>query len=501
MFVFKKIRKLLHSTPTRLIVGYYFLFTVGFAILLWLPFSLQEGVSLSLLDALFISTSGLSVTGLSPVPLNETFSIPGILILALDMQIGGLGLMMLSTAIWLLAGHKISTRERALIMTDQNQINLSGVVKLVKSVLISFIIIELLFMLILGHYYYFAGYYPIYWEAMLQGFFTTVSAITNGGFDITGDSLIPFKNDYFVQTVHMFLMFFGAMGFPVILDIQKYFNCKKTNQRFRISFYTKLTMVTTMILWVGGIIGFYIFEYNHFLADKGLIEGFFYATFSSLTTRNAGFTTTMILWVGGIIGFYIFEYNHFLADKGLIEGFFYATFSSLTTRNAGFTTVDMNDFSTATLTMLSGLMFIGSSPNSVGGGIRTTTFAIMVLAILSFARGKQYVNIYGREIETNTVYKSFMIFIVAALIVCLSTLLICASDPFSLMEIFFEVSSAFGTTGLSMGITGSLTAFAKIVLIATMFIGRIGIVTFLMIFRANAHPAKVRYPKADIIIG
>ena len=454
MFIFQKIRGLLHSTPTRLIAGYYFLFTVGFAILLWLPFSLQEGASLSFLDALFVSTSGLSNTGLSPISTVETFSLPGILILALNLQIGGLGLMMISTAIWLLAGHKISTRERALIMTDQNQINLSGVVKLVKSVLISFLVIELIFMLILGHYYYFAGYYPVYWIAMLQGFFTTVSAITNSGFDITGASLIPFQHDYFVQTLHMMLMFFGAMGFPVILDIKKYVHCKRTNQRFKFSIYTKLTMVTTLILWIVGIIGFYLFEYNHFLTDRGLIEGFYFATFNSLSTRNAGFAT-----------------------------------------------VDMNAFSPATLTMFCGLMFIGSSPNSSGGGIRTTTFAIMVLAILSFARGRQYVNIYGREIETQTVYKSFMIYIVATLIVCLSTLLICMSDSFSLMEIFFEVCSAFGTTGLSMGITGALTSFAKIVLIATMFIGRIGIITFLLIFRANAHPAKVRYPKADIIIG
>ena len=260
-------------------------------------------------------------------------------------------------------------------MTDQNQINLSGVVKLVKSVLISFLVIEFIFMIILGNYFYFAGYYPVYWIAMLEGFFTTVSSITNSGFDITGASLIPFQNDYFVQTLLMFLMFFGAMGFPVILDIQKYFNCKKTKQRFKFSIYTKLTMITTIILWIVGIIGFYIFEYNHFLADKGLIEGFFYATFNSLSTRNAGFAT-----------------------------------------------FDMNAFSTATLTMFCGLMFIGSSPNSSGGGIRTTTFALMVLAILSFARGKQYVNIYGREIETQTVYKSFMIYIVATLIVCLSTL-------------------------------------------------------------------------------
>lgn len=454
MFIFKKLRNFIHSTPTRLIVGYYFMFTVGFAVLLWLPFSLNEGVSLSFLDALFISTSGVSNTGISPVSTVDTFSIPGILILALNLQIGGLGLMMISTAIWLLAGRKISTRERALIMTDQNQINLSGVVKLVKSVLISFLGIELIFMLILGNYYYFAGYYPVYWEAMLQGFFTTVSAITNSGFDITGASLIPFQKDYFVQTLHMFLMFFGAMGFPVILDIQKYFQCRRTKQRFKFSIYTKLTMVTTILLWILGIIGFYIFEWNNFLADKGLVEGFFYATFNSLTTRNAGFAT-----------------------------------------------VDMNAFSTATLTMFCGLMFVGSSPNSSGGGIRTTTFALMVLSIVSFARGKQYINIYGREIETQTIYKSFMIYIVATLIVCLSTILICTSDSFSLMEIFFEVCSAFGTTGLSMGITSSLSSFAKIVLIITMFIGRIGIVTFLMFFRANASHAKVRYPKVDIIIG
>ncbi len=454
MFLLKRLRDFLHSTPTRLIVGYYFVFTVGYAILLWLPFSLQEGVELSFLDALFVSTSGLSNTGLSPITPAETFSKTGILILASNLQIGGLGLMMLSTAIWLLAGHKITLRERALIMTDQNQINLSGCVQLVKSVLLSFLIVELIFMTILSHYYYFAGYYPVYGEALLQGFFTTVSAITNSGFDITGASLMPFKTDYFVQTLHMCLMFFGAMGFPVILDIQKYFKMRRSGERFRFSVYTKMTMFTMVALWVGGILGVYIFEYNNFLADKGLVEGFFGATFQSLSTRNAGFAT-----------------------------------------------YDMNEFTTPTLLMFSWLMIIGSSPNSSGGGIRTTTFAIILLAISSFARGKEYVNVYGREISTTTVYRSFMIFIVAIFIVSLSTLLITISDSYSYLQVFFEVSSAFGTTGLSLGITAGLSAFAKIVLIATMFIGRIGIVAFLMIFRANQSSNKVRYPKAEIIIG
>ena len=451
---FQKLRSFLHSSPTRLIVGYYFLFAVGYAILLYMPFSLQEGVNLSFLDALFVSTSGLSNTGLSPITPADTFSTVGIIILATNLQIGGLGLMMLSTAVWLLAGHKITLRERALIMTDQNQINLSGCVQLVKSVLISFLVVELIFMAILSHYYYFAGYYPVYSEAWLQAFFTTISAITNSGFDITGASLMPFKNDYFVQILHMCLMFFGAMGFPVILDIKKYFKMRRSGEMFRFSVYTKMTMFTMIALWIIGILGVYFFEYDNFLADKGLVEGFFGATFQSLSTRNAGFAT-----------------------------------------------YDMNEFSTPTLLMFSWLMIIGSSPNSSGGGIRTTTFAIMILAILSFARGKEYVNVYGREIETTTVYRSFMIFIVAIFIVSLATLLITITDPFSYLQVFFEVSSAFGTTGLSMGITANLSAFAKIVLIATMFIGRIGIIAFLMVFRANRSSAKVRYPKAEIIIG
>ena len=455
MAFIKRLRAFLHSTPTRLIVGYYFLFTVGFAVLLWLPFSLKDGADISFLDALFVSTSGLSNTGLSPITPVDTFSVPGIIILAANLQIGGLGLMMLSTAIWLLAGHKITLRERALIMTDQNQINLSGCVQLVRSVLISFLVVELIFMTILSHYYYFAGYFPDYSEAWLQGFFTTISAITNSGFDITGASLMIFKNDYFVQCMHMFLMFFGAMGFPVILDIKRYIKARRSGERFRFSVYTKMTMFTMVALWVIGIFGVYIFEYDNFLADKGLVEGFFAATFQSLSTRNAGFAT-----------------------------------------------FDMNEFSTPTLLMFSWLMIIGSSPNSSGGGIRTTTFAIMILAIISFARGKEYVNVYNREISTTTVYRSFMIFIVAILIVSLATLLITVTDPFSYLQVFFEVSSAFGTTGLSMGITAGLSAFAKLVLIATMFIGRIGIIAFLMTFRANnSTQTKVRYPQTEIIIG
>ena len=454
MFILKRTRTFMHSTAARLIASYYFIFTIVFAVLLWMPFSLQEGVSISFLDAFFTATSGLSATGLATVRISETFSPIGLFLLTLTMQIGGLGITMLSTVFWLIAKHKISTRERYLIMTDQNQINLSGVVKLVKSVIISFTAIQLIFTLILGHYFYFNGINENYWAALFHGLFATTAATTNVGYDLTGQSLIPFRHHYLLQVLLMFLMFFGMMGFPVILEIKEYFIYKRKKKKFKFSIYTKITMATTFLLWGLGIIGFYIFEYQNFLADKGITERFFYATFHSLTTRNAGLVTT-----------------------------------------------EMTNLSASTLILFAFLMIIGASPNSTGGGIRTTTFAIICAALFSFSLGKEHVNMYGREIEQKTVYKAFMIFIFATFTVGFVTMVICATDSFSFLEIFFEVASAFGTTGLSLGITPYLTPFAKILLIITMFIGRIGILTALMLFRRRVSPAKVRYPKTDLIIG
>lgn len=197
----------------------------------------------------------------------------------------------------------------------------------------------------------------------------------------------------------------------------------------------------------------------------------------------------------------IFDWSNFLLDKSWHEKFFYSLFQSVTTRNGGLVTMDINEYSVATQLMLSFLMFVGASPSSVGGGIRTTTFAIILLAIFSFARGKQSVKVFHRELDQEDILKSFVVICVATLICGLSIIILAAYEPFPLMHIIFEVTSAFGTTGLSMGINPELSVLGKQVIIILMFIGRIGIFSFLFIMRGAETTEHYHYPKEKVIIG
>jgi potassium uptake TrkH family protein len=439
-------------TTVQLIVLFYFAAVLISSILLMLPITLKPGVKLSFMDALFTSASAVSVTGLSVINLKDTLSVPGTFIFAFILQFGGIGIMTLGTFIWLLVGKKIGLRERKLIMTDQNQSTLSGLVQLMREILVIIVGAEIIGALILG--FYFLNFYPTWEEAFLQGFFASVSATTNAGFDITGESLIPFAHDYFVQSVHIILLTFGAIGFPVLIEVKE-FLLHKGKSPYRFTLYTKLTTVTFF----------------------GLI-------------------------VVGTVLIYLFEYHHFFADKTWHEAFFYSLFQSSTTRNGGLATMDMNDFSNPTLLMLSGLMFIGASPSSVGGGIRTTTFAIMLLCIYTYAKGQTTIKVFKREIVQEDVVRSFIVIMTALMICGFAVILLVWHDPsFSLLEIIFEVSSAFGTTGLSMGITTQLDPFGKIVIIVLMFIGRIGIFSFLFLIRGETNEEKYHYPKEKIIIG
>jgi potassium uptake TrkH family protein len=439
-------------TTVQLIVLFYFAAVLISSILLMLPITLKPGVKLSFMDALFTSASAVSVTGLSVINLKDTLSVPGTFIFAFILQFGGIGIMTLGTFIWLLVGKKIGLRERKLIMTDQNQSTLSGLVQLMREILVIIVAAEIIGALILG--FYFLNFYPTWEEAFLQGFFASVSATTNAGFDITGESLIPFAHDYFVQSVHIILLTFGAIGFPVLIEVKE-FLLHRGKSPYRFTLYTKLTTVTFF----------------------GLI-------------------------VVGTVLIYLFEYHHFFTDKTWHEAFFYSLFQSSTTRNGGLATMDMNDFSNPTLLMLSGLMFIGASPSSVGGGIRTTTFAIMLLCIYTYAKGQTTIKVFKREIVQEDVVRSFIVIMTALMICGFAVILLVWNDPsFSLLEIIFEVSSAFGTTGLSMGITTQLDPFGKIVIIVLMFIGRIGIFSFLFLIRGETNEEKYHYPKEKIIIG
>lgn len=440
-------------SPARILLLFYFLAIVFSTVLLSLPVAYQSGVKVPFIDVLFTAVSALSVTGLSTITIADTLSTTGVVFLIVILQLGAVGVMALGTFIWLLLGKKIGFRERRLIMTDQNQTTFDGMVQLIKEIFFLVLLIEFIGFLILGTY--FINYYPTLSEAYFNGLFSTVSAISNGGFDITGASLIPFKDDYFVQIIYMLLIIFGAIGFPVLIEVKAYlFRKKGERKRYRFSLFTKVTTTTFFILIAVGTAFIYLLDKNHAFAGYSWHEKLFYSLFQSVTTRSAGLSTL---------------------DVGL-----------LTESNQLF---------------MSFLMFIGASPSSAGGGIRTTTFAIVLIFIVTYARGGQTIKIFKREIHNDDFIKAVTVTLMAVALVFISVLTLSVVESVSLIEILFEVTSAFGTVGLSLGITSELTVFSKCILMLLMFIGRVGVVTFLFMFKGRNKQNNYHYPKEKLIIG
>ncbi|MGE8205334.1 TrkH family potassium uptake protein [Heyndrickxia sp. NPDC080065] len=443
-------------SPAQVITGYYLLAVTISILLFCIPAVHKPGVKVSFIDTVFTAVSVVSDTGLSVFSISEKYSVFGYFVIMIVLQFGGIGIMAMSTFFWMLLGRKIGFRERRLIMVDNNQFALSGLVNLVREIIKIIILIELFGALIFG--FHFLKYFPSWKEAFLQGLFASVSSTTNAGLDITGQSLVPFANDYFVQFVSVILIILGAIGFPVLIEVKTYLSRKKMDlaHPFRFSLFTKLTTFTYFILLVVGTIFVLLFEYNHYFKNFSWHESFFYALFQTASTRSAGLTT-----------------------------------------------MDITQFSMPTLLLMSIFMFIGGSPNSVGGGIRTTTFALNMLFIFHFARGNRDIKVFNRELHPDDIMKSLAITMLAIVMCCVSVVALSISDSqHQLIEIFFEVCSAFGTVGMSMGITPELSVFGKCVLMVLMFIGRIGLTSFLFIIGgSNKKRTNYHYPKERVITG
>ncbi|WP_048602187.1 TrkH family potassium uptake protein [Rubeoparvulum massiliense] len=451
----RDIRGKIRFSSYQVIVISYFVATILGTLLLKLPFAIESGIHLSWLDALFTSMSAISVTGLTTVTIADTFTPFGVLIIMVLIQFGGIGLMTLGTFIWLLLGEKIGLRERKLMMIDHNRNDLAGLVRVMRFVLFFSLTIELVAGLIFGTYLWLKNPYEAWYGAYFHGIFHGISAFTNTGFDIFGNSsLINFRSDSFFTALTMLLIVMGGLGFPVLLELKAYLTSEHRHH-FRFSLYTK---VTTLV-----------------------------------------FTTIMII---GAISIFLLERTHIFADVSSWKALYDSLFYSVTARNAGFSISDVSQFSTSTLFFLSILMFIGASPSSVGGGIRTTTLFVILLTILQYARGEREINIFGRRIAHDDIIKSFVVFATAIILTGTMIILVDSIElhQHSLVEVIFEVTSAFGTTGLSMGITAELAPLSKILLIITMFIGRIGIVSFLLFF-AHEKPRSYHYPEERLIIG
>ncbi|MFP7479274.1 TrkH family potassium uptake protein [Terribacillus saccharophilus] len=446
-------RWLNNISPTRLIILFYLAAVIISTCLLALPVAHREGTNISFVDILFTAVSAISVTGLASVPIHEYFNTTGIIFIAFTMQLGGIGVMTLGTFVWMLFGKKIGFKERRLIMVDQNQVSFRGAVNLMKQILVVVLSIELIGFLVLGTYY--LQYFPTAGEAYFQGLFASISATTNGGFDITGQSLIPFRHDYFVQFVHMLLIVLGAIGFPVLIEVKQYIFASKDERTFiRFSLFAKLTTITFMVLIFAGAIIIALLDSRNFFVGKSWHEVLFYSLFQSVTTRSGGLATMDI--------------------------------AQLTEQNQLF---------------MSALMFVGASPSSAGGGIRTTTLALVVIALYHFARGNKQITVLRREIHPEDLFKAINVTIFGMILVFTSAVILASIEPFSLTEVLFEVCSAFGTVGLSLGITPELSDASKIVLMLLMFLGRVGILTFLYSLQRNSQTANYHYPKERIIIG
>lgn len=436
------------------IVIAYFIVIFIVTILLILPVSQKPGVTLSFMDSLFIAASAVSVTGLTTVSTADTFSHFGTVVLMIAFQLGGIGIMAMGSFYWILFGKPIGLSQRKLMMIDQNRYHLSGMVQLMKLIIGMTLLFEGIGTLLFGAYFYLAGYYQSFSTAMYHGLFHAVSSYTNAGFDLFGNSLIDYSNDVFVQVITMLLIVLGAIGFPVLAEVKEYLF--GGHKKFRFTLYTKVTTTTYAILLLLGAAGVCVTEGTSYFAGMSWYEMALHSLFTSVTARSAGL--------------------------------------------AIMNPADMTDASQLLVSML---MFIGASPSSMGGGVRTTTVAIIVLMIITFMRGEEEIRVFGRSVRRDDITRSFVYFMTGLLLSAggVFIILISESHRINLVSVIFEVCSAFGTCGLSTGITSDLSWVSKLTLIVLMYIGRIGMTLFLTTFTPTKAKADVRYPEERLIIG
>ncbi|KRL05413.1 TrkH family potassium uptake protein [Liquorilactobacillus oeni] len=454
--VWLKIRE--NTTPIQMIVlAYLGLIVITFG-LLNLPFFRNPGADSSLLDTFFMAVSTISVTGLTTVPINEVYNNYGIILLEILFQIGGLGVTMLATVGMIFTKRRISLHQRQLIQVDMNQPWISGTVRLVYSVFGLMMVLQVFFGAAFSVYFYLKNGMNNLENALFEGFYTAITAVTNAGFDVTGSSLGPFRHDYVFLLFVIILIIIGGIGFPVLAELREWF----------------------------------VFKYRF----KGRGQ-FHFSLFVKLAVFFAG-----IFFIAGAVIIFLAELQGHFADRPLSEKIMTALFYSASTRNAGLQLDSLSNFRPVTLLIFSLLMFIGASPSSVGGGVRTTTIGILLLYLFAFIRGRRDVNIFGRRIGRDDIQKAVVVVNLSLLLCGLAVLVLSATEKQSLNALIFEVASAFGTTGLSLGITESLSITGKLVIIILMFVGRVGMLYMLLLFVSKKEQQlDYKYPVERVIIG
>lgn len=448
MNLIKKRGKLIQLDPAQiLVIGFAILILAG-TLLLMLPFStVEEGRGLHFIDALFEATSAVCVTGLSVVDTGTTFTLFGQIVLLLLIQIGGWGFMTIGIFMFVLLGKKIGLKERLLLQDALNLFTIQGVVKLVSRIILITFIVEAIGAIILAIRWSFEMSLG---KAIYYGIFHSISSFNNAGFGLEPDNLSKWVGDPTVNIIITFLFIIGGIGFTVILDIWQ----KKSLRR--LSLHSKIALLMSLILNILGTIIILVSEFNN-----------------PATLGNIGWGDK--LWA--------------------------AYFQGVVPRTAGFNTIDIGQMtlSSQVFTML--LMFIGASSGSTGGGIKVTTFAIMIFAFWTVLTNKSNVNIFKRRISWSLVNKSLSIGVAASIFIFTIFFLLTYTEDFEMSKLLFETISAFGTVGLSTGITGDLSPMGKILITFLMFIGRLGPLTMAFALMLKRREAPVKYAEEKIMIG
>lgn len=439
------------SQAQFIVVGFLIIVMIS-TVLLMFPFASRDGEYTPFLDCLFTSVSATCVTGLVVVDTFTHWSIGGQLIILLLIQIGGLGFITIGVIFSMLLRQRIGLKFRGLMQESVNSLKISGIVKLTRKIIRGTLIIEGTGALILG--IRFSVYFKNAGKGFYYGIWHSVSAFCNAGFDLMGvskeyASLTDFTSDFIVNTVIMALIIIGGIGFVVWDDISR------NKLRFKkYSLHTKIVLVTTAFLIIVPTVLFYLVEYGNTMAGMNVGERLLASAFSAVTARTAGFNTV---------------------DTGALSG------------------------ASKMLTMI--LMFIGGSPGSTAGGIKTTTIFVLIVNLFTGIRNGMGGSVFKRRFEEDAIRKASTVFILNLVLAVTAIFAVLAVNKLPLEDVAFEVFSAIGTVGMTTGLTRSLNTVSRIIIVILMFSGRIGSLSFAMSIMKTKKRAPVYYPDEKISIG
>ncbi len=449
--IFKKMRKKLHISPQAMILISFCMIILISGTILSLPVSTVNGKGIRWIDGIFTATSAVCVTGLSVNDMNSVFNLFGKTLILILIQLGGLGLITISSLFIILLSRKINYYTKKAVEEDLNTDKIFNIQKYVKNVIFTVFLIEFsgaVFLL-----FEFSKIFELK-RAAYYSVFHSISAFCNAGFSLFSNNLSDFKSSFILNLVISLLIILGGIGFSTLLNIYRYFSKKDK----KLTITSKLSINISLILILIGTISIFIIEYSN---EK--------------TIGNLSFLQKITASI----------------------------FQSVSVRTAGFNTISLVDLKDASTFLFIILMFIGASPGSTGGGIKTTTIGIIFLGIRAILFNKENLEFSRRRIEWNNFNKAIVLFFISIIYIAIILFLMMITEKnIEFIDLLFEIVSAFGTVGLSKGVTSLLSDISKSFIIFTMFIGRVGPLTVtLVLLPKKIKSANYKYPAENIIIG